>query len=104
MTHTTQRAPPIGEGLHTTTMHKEAIRMKPVIHLEELTRFDGLRLLYQTICCPACGQRLDAVPDDLPECCGRCGEALDFTDVEFIDDEIIGTDAADALLYTMRRI
>ena len=104
MTHTTQRAPPTGEGLHITTIHKEAIWMKPVIHLEELTRFDGLRLLHQTICCPACGQRLDAVPDDLLECCERCGEALDFTDVEFIDDEAIGTDAAEALLYTMRRI
>ena len=67
--------------------------MKPDIRWEEARRFAGyLKVLHQTFYCPDCGLLLDAVPDDLPERCESCGEPLDFKDVEFVEDKIIGVD------------
>lgn len=62
--------------------------MEPVIYLEEYTR-GQVRILHQAFYCPVCGQLLDAAPDDLPERCD-CGEKLDFGDVEFHEDKVIG--------------
>ena len=68
--------------------------MKPDIRFEQLRRFgQRVKFLHQSFYCPKCGDfLLEVVPDDLPERCERCGEPLDFTDVEFVEDKVIGID------------
>lgn len=68
--------------------------MKPDIRFEEVRSFGNhLRMLHQTFYCPKCGGLLlNAVPGDPQERCDDCGEELDFTDVEFVEDKIIGVD------------
>ena len=64
--------------------------VKPVVESREYYKFGFVKTRYQGFRCPACKDILSAGPNHQPKRCSNCGVKLDFSGIEYQQEEHLG--------------
>ena len=63
---------------------------KPELGTQEYNKYGFVRVRTMTTSCPQCWARLNAGPNYMPNFCSKCGQEIDWTDIQWAEDEELG--------------
>lgn len=72
------------------TIKDRDIAIAPVITMREYLKFGFCKTRYQAFDCPNCGHALSAGPDYQPCYCDKCGQKLDFSNIQYEEEQFLG--------------
>ena len=64
--------------------------MKPVEKIEKYLKYGFIITECQHVDCPRCSTTLNAGPRYQPRYCDQCGQKLDFSEIEWKEDQELG--------------
>ena len=64
--------------------------MTPIINFVEYKKYGFVRAEFQQFNCPVCGKQLNAGPKYQPKQCKGCSQHIDFSQIEFVPEKILG--------------
>ncbi len=64
--------------------------MKPVERMEKYLKYGFVIMKHQYMDCPRCSAVLNAGSNYQPKYCDQCGQKLDFSEIEWKEDQELG--------------